>query len=683
MPAATGQQYTITTPPVTGAYYNVRIQLNQTLGHVGFYCNPSWGGQPNQANTVAQLGNSVWQTGEAAFDDMTIAANDPLYLPSNTTASPAILAGLSSSSSSSSPPTFNCTMINYSTGNSAILSFNVTFDANNRTLASAEVGAITSIYSSCCTGAGSCTSWKQKTQQLGDPLYTNFCQFSGQYCTPADHLQKLDLTSYGLQCVFPVASLQQFQSLETLILSSNPNLTGSFSQLSGAMAGMPGLRRVDLVQNSGIQGPLAGATSGLCQIITNGLQYIDLTGMGLTGTLPNCLLDSPGALSQIALPNNNLTGSIPNTIPSNSSLYALLLTSNDLTGSIPSTIVNAKDLSEFQLSFNQLQGSIPDDFGAGATLLSRVLVNNNSLSGTLPSPVATSLSVTYLDVSNNGLTALPTEWSQGFSGAPNTTFQQLYIENNSLQGPFPSAVAQFPQLLLFYANNNNLSGNLPNGTSIFPMTRVVNLAYNQLNGSIPASFDSSGPLRLGGVAISASTILPPTLNLAHNKLTGSVPTYFASSKLASTTRTGISLVGNGLTVDCGNSSYSYLDLCDSLRNGTSPSAAPAAAPVAAPIAAPAVAPAPSALDTPAATPATVVTPAVSSPSNASTASGNNGTNSSSISGGGIFGIVVGVLLAVAVATAATVVYLKRKNLNKRTLLRMQSSGGFSRFDDFS
>ena len=60
---ATGQQYTITTPPVTGAYYNVRIQLNQSLGHVGFYCNPGWGGQPNQANTVAQLGNSVWQTG--------------------------------------------------------------------------------------------------------------------------------------------------------------------------------------------------------------------------------------------------------------------------------------------------------------------------------------------------------------------------------------------------------------------------------------------------------------------------------------------------------------------------------------------------------------------------------------------------------------------------------------------
>ena len=63
--------------------------------------------------------------------------------------------------------------------------------------------------------------------------------------------------------------------------------------------------------------------------------------------------------------------------------------------------------------------------------------------------------------------------------------------------------------------------------------------------------------------------------------------------------------------------------------------------------------------------------------------GSKGTKSSGISGGGIFGIVVGVLLAVAVATAATVVYLKRKNLNKRTLLRMQSSGGFSRFDDFS
>lgn len=62
---------------------------------------------------------------------------------------------------------------------------------------------------------------------------------------------------------------------------------------------------------------------------------------------------------------------------------------------------------------------------------------------------------------------------------------------------------------------------------------------------------------------------------------------------------------------------------------------------------------------------------------------SKGTSSSGISGGGIFGIVVAVLLAVALAAAGIAFYVKRKNLHQRSLLRMQSSGGFSRFSDFS
>jgi len=60
---ATAQTYRIITPNPSGVYYNVRIQVNQTAGHVGFYCNPSWGGQPQTGSNIAQSGNAVWQTG--------------------------------------------------------------------------------------------------------------------------------------------------------------------------------------------------------------------------------------------------------------------------------------------------------------------------------------------------------------------------------------------------------------------------------------------------------------------------------------------------------------------------------------------------------------------------------------------------------------------------------------------
>ena len=63
-------------------------------------------------------------------------------------------------------------------------------------------------------------------------------------------------------------------------------------------------------------------------------------------------------------------------------------------------------------------------------------------------------------------------------------------------------------------------------------------------------------------------------------------------------------------------------------------------------------------------------------------SGTGKSSSSDLGLGGIAGIVVGVVIAAAVGATAVVVYLKRRRTTTRSLLRMQSSGGFSRFEDF-
>ena len=55
---------------------------------------------------------------------------------------------------------------------------------------------------------------------------------------------------------------------------------------------------------------------------------------------------------------------------------------------------------------------------------------------------------------------------------------------------------------------------------------------------------------------------------------------------------------------------------------------------------------------------------------------------SGIGSGGIAGIVVGIVVAVAIGATAVGIYVKRQRSNSRSLLRMQSSGGFSRFEDF-
>ena len=121
--------------------------------------------------------------------------------------------------------------------------------------------------------------------------------------------------------------------------------------------------------------------------LQNGLQYLDFSNMDLTGSLPSCLLSTPGTLSQIGFSSNNLTGTIPNDIPTNTSLYSLVLDNNNLTGSIPATLVNASFLASLDLYSNKLAGSIPDDFGGGMYMLQAVLLSDNNLTGERGIPV--------------------------------------------------------------------------------------------------------------------------------------------------------------------------------------------------------------------------------------------------------------------------------------------------------
>ena len=60
--------------------------------------------------------------------------------------------------------------------------------------------------------------------------------------------------------------------------------------------------------------------------------------------------------------------------------------------------------------------------------------------GTLPSPLATSISATYLDVSDNQLTGLPSEWSAGFANASESSFLRIYLQQNQIQVHYLSAV---------------------------------------------------------------------------------------------------------------------------------------------------------------------------------------------------------------------------------------------------
>ncbi|XP_035545145.1 receptor-like protein EIX2 [Juglans regia] len=85
----------------------------------------------------------------------------------------------------------------------------------------------------------------------------------------------------------------------------------------------------------------------------------------------------------IDLSCNNLSGEIPDTITSFSSLVSLNLSINHLNGGIPENIENLNALESLDLSRNAISGSIPDSL-ASLNFLSHLNLSFNNLSGKIP-----------------------------------------------------------------------------------------------------------------------------------------------------------------------------------------------------------------------------------------------------------------------------------------------------------
>lgn len=94
-------------------------------------------------------------------------------------------------------------------------------------------------------------------------------------------------------------------------------------------------------------------------------------------------LNPGGCVNAIQLNNNNLIGTLPDSIFEILELEKLELSGNLLTGSIPGSINQLRNLKLLDLSNNLLNGSVPPDLGDLCELKS-VFLNNNKFTGSLP-----------------------------------------------------------------------------------------------------------------------------------------------------------------------------------------------------------------------------------------------------------------------------------------------------------
>lgn len=115
----------------------------------------------------------------------------------------------------------------------------------------------------------------------------------------------------------------------------------------------------------------------------NRLIALELRDMELTGLIPNSLRFCRN-LQTLDLSGNGLTGSIPSQICSwLPYLVTLDLSGNSLSGSIPPDLVNCSYLNNLILADNKLSGTIPYEFST-LNRLKKFSVANNQLSGRIP-----------------------------------------------------------------------------------------------------------------------------------------------------------------------------------------------------------------------------------------------------------------------------------------------------------
>ena len=149
--------------------------------------------------------------------------------------------------------------------------------------------------------------------------------------------------------------------------------------------------------------------------------------------------DTSGRVSSLWLPENGLTGPIPQEIMQLAHLVSLGLSDNALTGEIPPNIDELTYLQSLSLGNTQLTGTIPEAVG-NLRYLEGLFLGKNQLTGEIPRSLGNLRYLTRVNLSGNQLTGtvpaelgnLAPDHDRGYQG-----LEGLDLSKNELTGDIP------------------------------------------------------------------------------------------------------------------------------------------------------------------------------------------------------------------------------------------------------
>ena len=237
--------------------------------------------------------------------------------------------------------------------------------------------------------------------------------------------------------------------------------------------------------------------------------------------------DAEGRVTQLALVDNGLRGTIPPQIGNLRALRSLWLYSNELSGEIPPEIGHLPELQRLGLSSNDLGGSIPPELGQLTELIT-LWLQYNDLSGPIPPELGNLASLEAAWLYNNRLSG-PIPPVIGKLGK----LTDLQFHANELNGPIPGELGDLDGLTKLYLYQNRLGGPIPPELGKLANLTELQLHENRLRGPIPADLgkltkltklhlnDNAGlsgllPLELAGLASLTDLLLEATALCAPN-----------------------------------------------------------------------------------------------------------------------------------------------------------------------
>ncbi|CAM9185909.1 unnamed protein product, partial [Ectocarpus sp. 8 AP-2014] len=201
---------------------------------------------------------------------------------------------------------------------------------------------------------------------------------------------------------------------------------------------------------------------------------------------------------EISLGDNNLVGDAFPAVEYGQllGLQKLSLGGNYITGELPAGLENLVSLTLLDLSDNGFEGEIPPELGSAPSLV-RLDLQGNALTGKIPSELGgmTQLGILYLE--DNALEdIIPPELGNLAS------LTQLDLSGNTgLIGPIPPEFGGLVSLKALYMEDNSLTGDIPAELGTLAEggeLQAVDLRNNYLTGEVPEGLEQVSTLLLDG-----------------------------------------------------------------------------------------------------------------------------------------------------------------------------------------